>query len=90
MTEWFVEKLRSQPEIAIFLALGIGYWVGRKSFKGLSLGAVTSTLIAAVIFGQLDIQVSANVKTIFFLLFLFAVGNTLMTIWGMVIIMLLA
>src|SRR5690606_14899745 len=58
----------------IFIALGIGYWFGGKSFKGISLGAVTSTLIVAVIIGQLNIQVSANVKTIFFLLFLFAVG----------------
>jgi putative transport protein len=74
VTNWFIETLRHHPEIAIFLALGIGYWFGGKSFKGISLGAVTSTLIVAVIIGQLDIRVSANVKTIFFLLFLFAVG----------------
>jgi putative transport protein len=74
MMEWFVRTLRDHPEIAVFLSLGIGYWVGGKSFKGLSLGAVTSTLIAAVIIGQLEIAISANVKTIFFLMFLFAVG----------------
>ncbi len=74
MMKWFVETLREHPEIAIFLSLGIGYWVGGKSWKGLSLGAVTSTLIAAVIIGQLHITVSANVKSIFFLMFLFAVG----------------
>lgn len=74
MMKWFVETLREHPEIAIFLSLGIGYWVGGKSWKGLSLGAVTSTLIAAVIIGQLHITISANVKTIFFLMFLFAVG----------------
>jgi putative transport protein len=74
VTKWFVETLRDHPEIAIFLSLGIGYWVGGKSWKGLSLGAVTSTLIAAVIIGQLHINISANVKTVFFLMFLFAVG----------------
>ena len=47
MTNWFIETLRHHPEIAIFLALGIGYWFGGKSFKGISLGAVTSTLIVA-------------------------------------------
>jgi putative transport protein len=73
-TKWFVETLRDHPEIAVFLALGIGYWVGGKSWKGLSLGAVTATLIAAVVIGQLNIAISANVKTIFFLFFLFAVG----------------
>jgi len=74
MVKWFVETLREYPEIAVFLSLGIGYWVGGKSWKGLSLGAVTSTLIAAVIIGQIHISISANVKTIFFLMFLFAVG----------------
>jgi putative transport protein len=74
MTKWFIETLRSHPEIAIFLALGVGYWVGGKAWKGLSLGAVTSTLIAAVVIGQLRIDISANVKTVFFLMFLFAVG----------------
>ncbi|ELP5717447.1 aspartate-alanine antiporter (plasmid) [Enterobacter asburiae] len=73
--EWFVHTLRTYPEIAIFLSLGIGYWVGDKSFKGLSLGAVTATLIAALVVGSVGgIDISANVKSIFFLLFLFAVG----------------
>jgi len=35
---------------------------------------VTSTLLAAVIIGQLNIVISGNVKSIFFLMFLFAVG----------------
>lgn len=73
--EWFIHTLRTYPEIAIFLSLGIGYWVGDKSFKGLSLGAVTATLIAALIVGSIGgIDISANVKSVFFLLFLFAVG----------------
>jgi len=71
---WLVETLRHYPEIAIFLSLGIGYWVGGKSFKGFSLGAVTATLLAAIAIGQLHITVSPNVKSVFFLLFLFAVG----------------
>jgi len=74
LTHWFVQTLRTYPEIAIFLSLAIGYWVGGKSYKGFSLGAVTATLIAAVIIGQLGITVSANVKTVFFLMFLFAIG----------------
>jgi putative transport protein len=71
---WLVETLRHYPEIAIFLALGIGYWVGGKSFKGFSLGAVTATLLAAIAIGQFGITISANVKSVFFLMFLFAVG----------------
>jgi len=71
---WFAETLRHYPEIAIFLSLGIGYWVGGKSFKGFSLGAVTATLLAAIAIGQLGITISPNVKSVFFLMFLFAVG----------------
>ena len=71
---WLAGALRQYPEIALFLALGIGYWVGGKSFKGFSLGAVTATLLAAIAIGQLGITISPNVKSVFFLMFLFAVG----------------
>jgi len=71
---WLAETLRHYPEIAVFLSLGIGYWVGGKSFKGFSLGAVTATLLAAIAIGQLHITVSPNLKSVFFLMFLFAVG----------------
>lgn len=71
---WFVATLKAYPEIAIFLALGIGYWVGGKSFKGFSLGAVTATLLVAIGIGILGVKISPNVKSVFFLMFLFAVG----------------
>src|SRR6478752_1063863 len=71
---WLTKTLRAYTEIAIFLSLGIGYWVGGKSFKGFSLGAVTATLLAAIAIGQLGITISPNVKAVFFLMFLFAVG----------------
>src|SRR5262245_16057533 len=74
MWDWFVQTLRSYPEIAVFLSLAIGYYVGSFTYKGLGLGAVTATLIAAVIIGQIGITISPNVKSIFFLIFLFAVG----------------
>ncbi|MGB6521334.1 MAG: hypothetical protein WBE83_06155, partial [Candidatus Cybelea sp.] len=72
--DWFVATLRQYPEIALFLSLGIGYWVGGKSYKGFSLGAVTATLLAAIAIGQLGIKISGDVKSTFFLIFLFAIG----------------
>src|SRR5437763_16497840 len=74
MIEWFVQTLRSYPEIAIFLSLGLGYYFGSFTYKGLGLGVVTATLIAAVIIGQLDIKITGPLKPIFFLMFLFAIG----------------
>jgi putative transport protein len=74
MFDWFVATLRSYPEIALFLSLALGYYFGSFTYKGLGLGAVTATLIAAVIIGQLGITISPPLKATFFLLFLFAIG----------------
>ena len=74
MIDWFVDTLRSYPEIAIFLSLGLGYYFGSFTYKGLGLGAVTATLIAAVLIGQLGITISGPIKPAFFLMFLFAIG----------------
>jgi putative transport protein len=74
MIEWFFATLRQYPEIAIFLALGIGYYVGKFTFRGIGLGAVTATLLAAVVIGQLGITISQPLKAFAFLMFLFAVG----------------
>src|SRR5215468_3017707 len=74
MIEWFFQTLKSYPEIAVFLSLAIGYYVGSFTYKGLGLGAVTATLIAAVIIGQLGITISGPLKPFFFLMFLFAIG----------------
>lgn len=74
IVDWFVATLRQYPEIALFLSIGVGFWVGTKSFKGFSLGAVTATLLAAILIGQLGIKISGDVKSVFFLLFLFAIG----------------
>ncbi|MGA8899256.1 aspartate-alanine antiporter [Bradyrhizobium sp.] len=74
MIDWFVHTLKSYPEIAIFLSLALGYYFGSFTYKGLGLGAVTATLIAAVLIGQLGITVSGPLKPTFFLMFLFAIG----------------
>src|SRR5512145_31343 len=72
--QWIVETLRSYPELAIFLALAVGFYVGPWKLAGFSLGNVTATLLAAVAIGQLGMTVPGPIKSTFFLLFLFAVG----------------
>src|SRR6185295_19163096 len=74
MIEWFFTTLRAYPEIAIFLTLGLGYYFGSFSFKGIGLGAVTATLLAGVLIGQIGITISQPLKATVFLMFLFAVG----------------
>jgi putative transport protein len=72
--QWIVDTLRAYPELAIFLALAIGFFIGPKKLAGFSLGNVTATLLAAVAIGQFGIAVPGPIKSTFFLLFLFAVG----------------
>ena len=74
MWDFIVATLQKSPELAIFLSLAIGYWIGVIKLGSFSLGTVTGTLLAAILIGQLGITVSPNVKSIFFIMFLFAVG----------------
>ena len=74
MIDWFFTTLKTYPEIAIFLALALGYYFGKFTYKGIGLGAVTATLIAAVVIGQIGITVNQPLKAFSFLMFLFAVG----------------
>lgn len=71
---WFSGTLRQYPEIAIFLTLAIGYFLGKFTFKGIGLGSVTATLLAGVAIGQIGITISQPLKAFVFLMFLFAVG----------------
>ena len=72
--DYFIKALQQNPELAIFLALAIGFAIGRVKIAGFSLGTVVGTLFAGVLIGQLDVKVPALVKTVFFDLFLFTTG----------------
>ncbi len=74
MVDWFFATMKSYPEIAIFLALAFGYYFGKFTFKGIGLGAVTATLLAGVLIGQIGITIAQPLKATVFLMFLFAVG----------------
>lgn len=72
--EWIINQLRIHPELAIFLTLCLGFWIGKFKIKKFSLGVVTSVLLVGVLVGQLDITIGDPIKSVFFLLFLFAIG----------------
>src|SRR5215471_9507467 len=74
VVNWIFNTLRTYPEVAIFLTLALGFYVGQLKFGRFSLGSVTGVLLAGVLIGQLKITISPNVKAVFFLMFLFAVG----------------
>ena len=43
-----IHFFRSYPEMAIFLTLGIGFWIGSLKYKNFSLGTVTSVLLVCI------------------------------------------
>ncbi len=71
---FITEALQTVPGLAMFLALTIGYAIGQIRLGSIQLGGVCGTLIAALLIGQLNIQVASDVKNVFFMLFIFALG----------------
>ncbi len=72
--DFITEVFRENTVIPIFLTIGLGFWFGGLKFKSFSLGPVTATLIVGVIIGQMDIPVSNTLKSVSFMMFLFAIG----------------
>ncbi|MDE6867138.1 MAG: aspartate-alanine antiporter, partial [Muribaculaceae bacterium] len=74
MLESFAEILRQYPTLALFLTIGVGFFIGRIRIGNFSLGSVTSVLLVGVLVGQLNIPMSGPLKMVFFMMFLFSIG----------------
>lgn len=72
--QYFVGTLQKYPEIALFLTIGIGFWIGNLRLGKFNLGVVTSTLLAGLLVGQVGIKLPAVLQSTFFAMFLFSVG----------------
>jgi putative transport protein len=73
--QWLAQALHKYPELAVFVAVGLGYWVGAFKVKGFGLGPVTGSLVVGLAVGYfVDVPVSATAKSLLFLLFLFSIG----------------
>lgn len=73
--EWMTDLLSRQPELGVYLALAIGYWIGARRIFGFTLGGVTGSLLAGMVLGILfEVPVSSTAKSVVFLLFLFGIG----------------
>ena len=63
------------PELALFLVIAAGYWIGSFKIGTFSLGPVTGALFAGLLVGDFaNVPVSSMTKSFLFLLFLFGVG----------------
>lgn len=64
----------SAPFLPLFATLAIGYFVGKFKVGTFVLGGIAGTLLVGVVIGQLGVTVDAGVKSVFFALFIYAVG----------------
>ena len=82
-----VRQARGTPETAIFAALGLGFLVGKLTIKGIALGPVaganTPSLGAITDTARSQIPVLGHTIPC-------AIGNVLLTIWGALIVAVLA
>jgi putative transport protein len=73
--EWLAKLFTKYPEMGVYLAVGIGYLIGRRKFRGVGLGVVTGSLLGGIFIGNFfHVPVSDQAKSIVFLLFLFGIG----------------
>lgn len=62
------------PLIYLFVAVALGYLVGKLKVGNFVLGGIAGTLIIGVILGQSGVLIDSSIKSIFFALFIYAVG----------------
>lgn len=62
------------PYIALFAVIAFGVWIGKPSIRGVSLGSVGGTLVAAVAIGQWHFAIPGPFKEIMFALFIYSIG----------------
>ncbi|WP_166302552.1 aspartate-alanine antiporter [Bradyrhizobium sp. 2S1] len=75
MVIWLQQFLVRYPELALFLVIAAGYWIGSFRIGAFSLGPVTGALFAGLAVGDFaHVPVSSMTKSFLFLLFLFGVG----------------
>ncbi|MGP3772331.1 aspartate-alanine antiporter [Streptomyces sp. SDT5-1] len=67
--------LKDHPELVLFVSLALGYLLGKLRVGPLTLGGICGTLIVSLLLGAwTKAHVSDDVKTVFFALFIFALG----------------
>lgn len=72
---WLAATFAKYPELAVFLAVGLGYWIGGFKVRGFGLGSTTGSLVMGALIGIFfEVPISSMAKSILFLMFLFSIG----------------
>src|SRR5262245_60797408 len=61
--DWIAPYFEKNAELAVFLAIGVGYWIGKFKVKGVGFGPVTGSLLAGLLIGSfVHVPVSNTAK----------------------------
>ena len=60
------DLLRGHPEVALFVALSLGFFLGKRKVGSFSLGAPAGVLLSGVLIGQLHISIPKLLKAVSF------------------------
>lgn len=73
-----MEALKSlfaaSPILALFVCVALGYAIAKLKIGKFGLGGIVGTLFAAIIVGQIGVEVNDGIKTIAFALFIYSLG----------------
>ncbi|MEM9255215.1 MAG: aspartate-alanine antiporter [Pseudomonadota bacterium] len=74
MTSHIEALFNAAPLLALFITLALGYIAGKLTIGRFVLGGIAGTLLMGVLMGQFNVQIDSGIKSIFFALFIYAVG----------------
>lgn len=66
----------TQPVVALFISLALGYLIGKIRVGPVQVGGVCGTLFVALALGQFGVTISPDLKNVAFALFIYALGFT--------------
>ncbi|GMG83983.1 aspartate-alanine antiporter [Paralimibaculum aggregatum] len=58
----------------LFVCVALGFGIGRLKIGGIPIGGIPGTLFAAILVGQIGVEVDPNIKTMAFALFIYSLG----------------
>jgi putative transport protein len=64
----------ASPIAVLFVCVAIGFAIGRIKVAGVPIGGIPGTLFAAILIGQVGVEVDENIKTMAFALFIYSLG----------------
>ena len=68
------DLFKQSPELVIFVAIGLGYLIGKVNIRGFELGPTGGVLLVGLLFGHFGFDGHPLLGTIGFILFIYSVG----------------